>query len=209
LPLSHDKTMASICVSIFILMAATLCAGYPAGGPYYSCKGLLPGHGDGPKKTAPPYRMSVSQATVESGGSTSVTLSSIDVPFMGFMCAASKYEDEANNTVGEFSRTDDYVNITQLVNCSGSTPYTGITHVSRNPKNTVVFNWSVPDSASSGSVFKIRCTFVQSFNVYWIDSLVNVTVDNKISSNENSSSVQTSTLRNLIACLLTVFYCFL
>ncbi|KAK0052144.1 defense protein 3, partial [Biomphalaria pfeifferi] len=170
-------TMARILVTVYVLIAATLCSGFPAGGPYYSCKGLLPAHNGDAKTTTPPYAMSVSRATVEPGGSTSVTLySKGDMPFMGFMCAASENDDQANNTVGEFSMTAASLGLTQLLNCSRSTPDTGITHVNNDPKTKIGFDWTVPAYAAIGSVFKIRCTFVQSFNAFWQNVLVRITV---------------------------------
>ncbi|XP_055885914.1 putative ferric-chelate reductase 1 [Biomphalaria glabrata] len=183
--------MASVLIAVFILVTATLSHGFPSGGPYYSCKTLKPGHNDELQTSTPPYAMSVSRATVEPGGRVSVTLSSKGSPFMGFMCAASENDDQSNKTVGQFYLTSSSSKVAHLQNCSGSTQNTAITHSTNEMKTSVGFDWSAPASAVIGSVYKMRCTFVQSFNVYWINSLVRITVVGTGGQNPNDINSRT------------------
>ncbi|XP_012944857.1 hybrid signal transduction histidine kinase A [Aplysia californica] len=178
--------------------------GFPVGAPSFSCKNLIPAHSNGTQPGPAPYRISVSSTQLAPGGSTSISLSSTgDFPFLGFLCSVSAREDMANNTLGTMTlrpfAANEEANL-QTVDCSGSGPSTGVTHVSREPKFQVDYEWTAPAEASVGEEYKLRCTVVQSFFRCWTNLMVVMTIgtdgssamagtsDNSNSNNSNNNN---------------------
>ncbi|XP_059151747.1 uncharacterized protein LOC131937972 [Physella acuta] len=150
--------------------------GFHQGAPAYSCRSMVPGHTHGPQSDAPPYVIRLSRAILGPGETISIDLeSTADIPFRGFLCAVSAGDDVTNNTMGAFSLTSSS-NQVQLLTCLRSTADTAVTHTNPSDKWSVDFHWRAPSDARVGQVYKLRCTFVQAFSVFWSNYQVDLTI---------------------------------
>lgn len=136
--------------------------GYSTGAPVQTCYDMVPGH-SGESFDPLPYMTNFNKDTIYSDDILTVTLSSSNKPFKGFLFMAFKNDSASNGaqSIGTFSSITTNDNNVQLMDCS---PFyeNAVTHANPDAKQTVSFEWIPPEGFDGYVTFK--ATFVEAFD---------------------------------------------
>ncbi|XP_048351792.1 uncharacterized protein LOC125432373 isoform X2 [Sphaerodactylus townsendi] len=134
--------------------------GYPFGDVSIACDSMLPDHGAEPRKSSPPFVISVSFDRYDPGNEIQVILEGTSQSgFKGFMLQAR--EVDGNIPVGTFRIVD---RNTQGLTCF-NTSNSAVSHTSPNVKHRVSTMWVAPRNTRK---IRLMGTFVQDYDTYWV-----------------------------------------
>lgn len=154
------KTLKKLSLSILLLgnLLPTIVVGYSSGAPRKTCFSMVPGHPNTARQNSqPPYEIWPSSA----GKRVRLILGSSEgLPYQGFFIVARDLDN--GRYVGEFSNLP---RLTKHVQCSEGFN-NAVTHVSKEDKRNMEFDWQAPDDYEGTVVF--NSTFLQDYATYWI-----------------------------------------
>eukprot|EP00117_Sycon_ciliatum_P029743 scpid39224/ scgid23604/ Ferric-chelate reductase 1; Stromal cell-derived receptor 2 len=135
---------------------------YSAGAPSSACGSMMPGHGFASQPvssggTNGGFTVTTSSSTYQVGATYTMTIAGSTNAFAGFMCQA---RTTSNGQLSVFTGTVP-AGTQKISGCTDA-----YTHTSKTAKTSVTFSWKV--NSASVTSFKFVCTFVQSYNTYFV-----------------------------------------
>ncbi|XP_022908423.2 putative defense protein Hdd11 isoform X2 [Onthophagus taurus] len=145
-----------ILIPLLALIPVTL--SYSGGAPEAVCEDMTPKHPNPPQppKTFP-YKVSVSENEIKSGGRTQITISGDG--YKGFLLQVR----DGDKPVGSFQIPDDH-RYAKTINCSGKR--NAATHKNSATKKELTLDWTAP-RGSKGKDYVIYVTVATDGEVYW------------------------------------------